>query len=235
MKVAIAVLPLITLLLSGCAATIAEEESRIPMARNMPETYGVVFAAVGTQLEKPFNEAFLSIRPQGQGGSNLSADLEKRPHFHRALFWYPGSPSIPDRKTSAVTVGSFANEREKGSVIAAALPAGQYEIFRFTWRWNQYSASTRTYFSIPFEIKAGQAIYLGRFISRTTNIREKEGVLFNERIPEAAFFEVRNELRQDSAQLLKYGRLPKGLQVTDGNLPACRYPQQVRCVRSPAF
>lgn len=232
MRATLAVASLIVL--SGCAVTLAEEESRIPMARDMPANYGVVFAGVGTQIEKPFSTAQLSIRPRGQGTSSAKDDLNTRPHFHRAYFRYPESPTVPSRKTTAVTAGSFANDTEKGSIIAAALPAGQYEIYSFSWRWNQYVASNFTYFSMPFEIKPGQAIYLGRFIARTTNVRQKDWVVFTENIPESAFYDVRSELQQDSAQLLKYGSLPRGLQVVDGNLPACRHARNVRCSRPPS-
>ena len=53
--------------------------------------------------------------------------------------------------------------RETGRVITRNLPPGRYEIYNFMFSGAYRTTSSAKRFSIPFEIKAGEATYIGNF------------------------------------------------------------------------
>src|SRR5258705_13706205 len=62
----------------------------------------------------------------------------------------------------------YSNKKESGVVEVATLPPGMYELVNFDIFSNrlgrpQVNYSSRKEFSIPFEIRPGEAVYLGNY------------------------------------------------------------------------
>jgi hypothetical protein len=221
-------------LLSGCATTMEEYNSKTPLDKADSSRYGVVFAAVGTQVVNPFSVARVEIRPKGQGGRNLKEDLAKRPNLYRAYFKYEGD-KLYDLDIAHNTKGvvNFSGEDEKGTLLAAALPSGEYEFYGFFWTWGNFYASTKEYFSVPFQLRPGEALYLGRYIARLSALKEEPGILFDTKTPEKAMFEARNEFSLDSKLFANSGLIPNGFKLMDSPLFLCEKAFYVRCPRRP--
>jgi hypothetical protein len=215
---------LVALLQSGCDTmfehTRLEKQSQIPLESAKPVQHGMVFIALGTQTEKPFYRVTVSIRPLGQGGATFNEDLKSRPHLYRSWFKFEISNS------SSTTLAPDAT----GTVLAAALPPGDYEIFDYTLGWKQYSFMPETYLSIPIHVKAGEALYLGRFVARLTEVRSLPSLIGNRDVPDAGYYEVSDHLKEDSLLLAKLSPTSSNFTVVNAERPACsRRQQYVRC------
>lgn len=211
------------LLLGGCAATQVEYASRVPLKTAKPPAHGLVVASLGTQSEAPFDWAGISVRPLGQGGRNFRDDLKSRPHINRIYPRYePAARPGLDFERNMTEVAVFSTAKERGVVLVAALPAGDYEIFSYSFRWRNFGGGPDAYVSIPFSVKPGGATYLGRFIARLTGVTTERGVLFDTSRPERAYFEVRNAVDADWAQVRAHAPRLAPFTLTRPVLPACR-------------
>lgn len=213
----------VALLLGACAATQVENASRVPLKTAKPSAHGLVVASLGTQSEAPFDWAGISVRPLGQGGRNLSDDLKSRPHLNRIYPRYePAARPGLDFERNITEVAVFSAARERGVVLVAALPAGDYEIFSYSFRWRNFGGGPNAYVSIPFSVKPGGATYLGRFIARLTGVTTERGVLFDTSRPERAYFEVRDSVDADWALVREHAPRLARFRLTHPVRPACR-------------
>src|SRR5229473_1101723 len=211
-------------ILTGCAGNIADK-SKIPLESARPERDGIIFVTLGTQQPKPFHFVSMGIRPLGQGGPTLTEDIKIRPRLNRAYFEYKGTFIRP--------ASDFSDTNEAGALFVAALPPGDYEIYSYSFSWRNYTAYPEPYFSVPFRVRTGEALYLGRFIGQVTEIttRDEMGGLFKSDVPARALFAVRSTLSADVSLLEKRLASSRGFKVVDGNLPACTSPKYVKCLR----
>jgi hypothetical protein len=200
--------------IAGCAATQAENEAKIPLESARADRDGIVFGSIGTQVPKQFLNLSVGVRPLGQCCNTTSEDLQNRPHLHRASMSF---------SRSIVGKLDFSGADEEGVLFAAVLPPGDYEIFRYGFRWGDYANTTQPYFSIPIRVRAGEALYLGRFVVHLAEPRPGS--------PVRAFVAVRSVLAGDAALLAERVPLSREFKVVDGNLPACSKTGYFQCAR----
>lgn len=203
--------------IAGCAATQAtqaENEARIPLESARADRDAIVFGSVGTQVPKQFLSLSVGLRPLGQCCKTSSEDLQNRPHLHRASMSF---------SRSIVGKLDFSGADEEGVVFAAALPPGDYEIFRWGFRWGDHANTTQPHFSIPIRVRAGEALYLGRFIAHLAEPQPGS--------PVRAFVAVRSALNGDAKLLAERVPPSREFKVVDGNLPACSGTVYFQCAR----
>lgn len=201
------------MLCQGCAGP-QGKHMRVDEAAPMRD--GIVYATLAMQVGRPLAAETLAIRPIGQGGPTLAIDQTSRPHDWRATFSF----YFEDRKQA-----HFSQGEEMGSVYAAALPPGDYEIYTYSWRWRSYSAMPDPFFSIPFRVRAGQATYLGRFVGEMMfpQAVAQGSVMTDSAIPKGVRFRIRSEFEQDTALLQAHFPSTKGFKPQGMSIRSCPY------------
>lgn len=128
------------------------------------EDAGYAVLSLGAAKPVHFSSLTLHYRPAGSAESDRVEG-----QFFFAPPWLPSS-GRPD----------FDTAHEQGVVIVAALAPGDYEIFSTT-AFENYGTVQTTFkssrpFSIPFTVRAGEAVYLGSFRSRTLTGKNVFGI-----------------------------------------------------------
>lgn len=95
----------------------------------------------------------------------------------------------------------FQDDSEMGVVEVRRLPPGHYELFKIDgalfggmvqWRWQ-----SKNLFSIPFDIEAGNATYVGHFQGHSTSVHSV--LSLGAPLPSGAYFVVSNKSEHDLA------------------------------------
>ena len=114
----------------------------------------------------------------------------------------------------------FTNQTESGHVVIRRLPPGRYRIENFSFSGSTPSGgairwSSSVPFRIDFDIMAGQATYIGRFI-RSPSVSLSNASLYDT-MGAAGYFVISNHFDEDSAiaRRLDPGLPALGAQVID--------------------
>jgi hypothetical protein len=217
------------LLVAGCATPVFDKSSEIPISAADPSKHAFVVIAVGTQVPLPVYELTLSIRRVGDGGANVRDDAAFRPWRHRHWLSYSQDHKQPSRNLArpSTDIASFSEENQKGTLHVAVLPPGSYEIYDFGISFGNVMTSIhRPFFSQRFELKAGQALYLGRFIAKATF---KITGPFSQ--PLSANVEVRDGWQEDSQLYLASQLGPRPFRLVDNGMRICNSPGPLLCKR----
>jgi hypothetical protein len=222
----------VTALLGGCAHHAdlsARDASVIPTARAAPDRHGILFLTLGTQQPQPLDLAHLEVRPVGQGGRTLESDFLNRGKGYRDRAVFDYRAEFLHQPAS-----DFSDSTEAGRLYVAVLPAGDYEIYSYHFRWGRWGSQNRLtepFFSAPFRLRAGEALYLGRFIARVTH--EPVQTALGTFRPDVSLFFVRSMLDEDTALLAREVAPDRGFKIIDGGLPACAIAAYTRCEARP--
>lgn len=93
----------------------------------------------------------------------------------------------------------YDSAQENGVVLLSSLPPGKYEIHNFNIHLNagttQLNFGSKSDFSIPFEVQAGKAVYLGNYQANAIQGKNMLGLS----APAGAVFVVESRLDRDIA------------------------------------
>lgn len=175
---------LITLSLASCGATKTAARSEALAPPSSTES-AYLIATIGVKTSGENSSVFSVTRLRyRQIGTPAGGTIS----FANNM-WFP-SPT------------AFTTSTSKGGTAILALKPGNYEIFNVEFYYNrgQFETTFRVErdFSLPFTLKAGEALYLGEFIAETMWGRN----IFGIPIPAGGYFR-RDDKRERDLPLLK--------------------------------
>ena len=182
MKNKILLVAAVLIFLSGC---VTAGPDPVPKAfQDIPlDEAGIAFGTIGSDLKSSFTR--MGIRYRQVDSENESMILFQQGYF-------------------SISPLNFEVNGEKGSVFVLQLPPGQYEMYDVYFHMDQASAGSTTFsskqeFSVPFEIKKGESVYLGEFITKV--VKAKNFLRIS--VPVGGYFKVTDQLERDKAYLLE--------------------------------
>jgi len=193
----------IALLLSACAL--------FPIVPAIPTDYagpdgGYVVAGIGAAKGIKYSSYYLLFRKK-------DASLSTGDSFPRASLSF--DPYFFSKRLEL----DYKDDVEQGTISSARLAPGVYEVYR-CGEWLdgymfQAHYDSKTPFSIPFEVKPGEVVYLGNF--QANSIRGKNAFAFGLPVPAGAVYVVEDRKDRDLALLRK--RMPELPQVVVDSMP----------------
>lgn len=183
---------LLTLILAGCAVSSGVSDVPKKLRPAPGEPVGWVVASVSvregaSRHETPFDDNQIYFRPAGTKGrlNSIIIGLNARDTSKE------GTAGL-----EIVENGLF------GTVQRVAVRAGQYNLVGgyFSTDTGNYAQRLRVQkLDIPFQVNAGETLYLGAFVARVFQGRNLLGM----KMRAGALFEVHDQLERDMALLLR--------------------------------
>jgi hypothetical protein len=149
-------------------------------------------------------------READAGGAVIGIGADLQTHYQQYTFRFRRLADTPGETSKAEGTfvynardlllrrqGDYRDNLEAGTVVAHSMPPGRYEIFNVAIYMNagtfERTFSSRSPFSIPFEISPGKTTYLGNYQARMFRAPNVFGI----QIPAGATFKITDRRERD--------------------------------------